>query len=127
MQARQTTDPILDVIDGGKSDEPTDKVKVNMSSSVSRGTIREMFMLKVINETAYIAFCLKMDQPASGIFNIDVEQFATSVSFTDSPAGGKEKEYKITPEAVHSALAALAKKDALQADRPTQIELGLFY
>lgn len=123
MQA-QAIDQPFDVIDGGKSDE---KVKLNMSASVSRGTIREMFMFKIINEVAYIALCLKMEQPTSGVFEIDVEQFATSISFTDRPAGKKEKEYKITPESVHSALAALGKKDALQADRPTQIELGLFF
>ncbi|MGL5064683.1 MAG: hypothetical protein ACRC62_32270, partial [Microcoleus sp.] len=117
----------VDVIDGGKSDAPAEKVKINMSATVSRGTIREMFMFKIISEVAYIAICLKMEQPASGVFDLDVEQFATAISFTDCPAGKKEKKYTITPEAVHAALSALGKKDALQVDRPVQIEIGLFF
>jgi hypothetical protein len=110
-----------------KTDE---KVTANYTQGrIVRATVRDLFAAGVLNKTAYVALCLRLDQPENGTAQeIDPEQYSKELTFGQALAGGKDKTYTVSPSDVKAAIATLEKKGALQADSPPiQITIGLMY
>jgi hypothetical protein len=111
--------------------KPKDKVKAEYTEDnrITRGTIKDLFSAGVLNKTAYVALCLRLDQPIDGaLHEIDTEQYAEELTFDAAAPGGKEKTFGPSPSDVEVAIAALQKKGCLQCDKPpVQLTIGLMY
>jgi hypothetical protein len=96
---------------------------------IVRATVRDLFAAGVLNKTAYVALCLRLDQPVDGtVQEIDPEQYAEELTFEQALAGGKDKTYTVSPSDVEQAIATLQKKGCLQCDKPpVQLSIGLMY
>lgn len=99
------------------------------TAKITRDTIRDLFAAKVLNKTAYIALCLRLDQPTDGEFQeIDPEQYAEELTFDTALPGDKDKTHGVSPSDVEQAITTLQKKGCLQCDRPpVQLTIGLNY
>jgi hypothetical protein len=112
-----------------------DKVKAKYTEDdhkdnrITRETIKDLFAAGVLSKVAYVALCLRLDQPITGeLQQLDPIQYGEELTFDRPQANGKEKTFGPSPSDVEVAIAALQKKGCLQCDKPpVQLTIGLMY
>jgi hypothetical protein len=108
----------------------TEKVHVEYTQGrINRATVRDLFAAGVLNKTAYVALCLRLDQPEDGTAQeIDPEQYAEELTFETATGNNSVKVCGVSPSDIEVAIASLQKKGALQCDKPpVQLTIGLMY
>jgi hypothetical protein len=117
-------------LEAPETTKTAEKVHANYTEGrIVRATVRDLFAAGVLNKIAYVALCLRLDQPTTGeLQEIDPVQYAEEITFEAAAAKGKDKTYAVSPGDVESAIAALQKKGALKCEKPpVQLTIGLMY